>query len=279
MYELLFEMDWVLGIRSDALTAIFTALSQLASTWFLLIFLPLGFWLWRKGTFGRLAVLNLLTFILNSHLKAVYMFPRPDPSFSLVGFSGWSFPSGHAQHAVVTWMWLAWEISKPWSWITGTLLTLSISLSRVYLAVHFGRDVVAGALVGAATLIWFQWLVAARPGGWQNRRWFWLMGLFLLFQIAWLALLRDGGTPLSFLPAAVFVGFSVGLLGRRKSKRLGQGWCIFITAALGVSSLLAIRTGGYFSIDPAVPALLHFTMWGAWMSLIAPGLLEKLRLS
>lgn len=163
MHELLFEMDWVPGFRSDALTVVFTLITQLASSWFLLLFMPLGFWLWRKGTFGRLAVLNLLTLLLNSHLKAVYLFPRPDPSFSIAGFSGWSFPSGHAQHAVVT-------------------------------------------------------------------------------------------------------------------NRVGQRWRLLITALLAGSIILVIQTGGYLSIDSAVPALLHFSICGVWTSLIAPGLLQKLRL-
>jgi glycerophosphoryl diester phosphodiesterase len=280
LYELLFEMDWVPGYRSDALTVAFTLITQLASSWFLLFFLPLGFWLWRKGAFGRLAVLNLLTLLLHSHLKEVYMAPRPDSSFSLVGVSGWSFPSGHAQHAVVTWMWLAWEIGKPWSWVTGTFLTITIALSRVYLGVHFGRDVLAGALVGAATLGWFQWLVATKPGWWQNRHWLWLLGMLLLFQLTWLALLRNRTAPLGYIPAAVVLGFSIGLLARNFEvfARLGQKGCVLLTAVLAGSILLAIRTGGYFSIDSAVPVLLHFMMWGTWMSLIAPGLLQKLRL-
>jgi membrane-associated phospholipid phosphatase len=263
-------MDWVLGIRSPALTVFFSTITHLASSWFLVLFLPLGFWLWRKGTFGRLAVLNLFTLLLNTHLKVFYEFPRPDSSFYLTGFSSWSFPSGHAQHAVVTWMWLAWEIGKPWSWVAGTFFTLSIAFSRIYLGVHFGRDVVAGLLAGGATFVYFMWLWAKLPVGWRK-----LVGMLLLFQVVWLFLTGGGLTLVGFLPSATFVGFGCGLFIK---PRLGLTWNAFITLVLAGSIWLIINRGGYFSIDSTIPAFLHFTLYGAWMSFIAPGFLQKLRM-
>jgi membrane-associated phospholipid phosphatase len=274
------------ALRSEPLTLFFKALTQLGSTWFLFSFLALGFAFWRRYTCARLAVLNVLTVIVNSYLKAVYMLPRPDPSLHMVDFSSWSFPSGHAQHAAVTWVWLAWEIGKPWSWIAGALLTLGIASSRIYLGVHYGRDVVAGLLVGGVSLLCFRWLLTGSiPVRLRLRQPAPLFSL-LVVQFAWLALLHDT-TRIGFLPVVAVLGFWAGLLGKRRWRGLeglGWGWCLLISVAVLLPCFLAIHAGsspstGQTSLTLTSSAIyLQIATLGLWASLIAPELLGKLRL-
>ena len=128
-------MEWTLALRADWLTPIFKGFSFLGYGGFLLLFLPLGYWVWSKNIFARMGLLLILTSLLNAWLKDLFQDPRPDPVFQLdpeVGNS-YGFPSGHAQIAVAVWFWIAWEARKPWIWIISSILVAGICFSRLYL--------------------------------------------------------------------------------------------------------------------------------------------------
>jgi membrane protein DedA with SNARE-associated domain/membrane-associated phospholipid phosphatase len=83
---------------------------------------------------------------------------RPRPPDPVVGYSGSSFPSGHAAHSVL-YVWLAVTIVmrlRPGMArgaavvAVGIALTALVGLSRVYLGVHYLSDVNAGWALGAA---------------------------------------------------------------------------------------------------------------------------------
>jgi membrane protein DedA with SNARE-associated domain/membrane-associated phospholipid phosphatase len=83
---------------------------------------------------------------------------RPRPEHPLVGFSGSSFPSGHAANSVL-YVWLTVTIVlrlRPGMAraaavaAAGIVLTILVGLSRVYLGVHYMSDVSAGWALGAA---------------------------------------------------------------------------------------------------------------------------------
>jgi membrane protein DedA with SNARE-associated domain/membrane-associated phospholipid phosphatase len=83
---------------------------------------------------------------------------RPRPEGALSGYSGSSFPSGHAAHSVL-YVWLAVTIvlrlrpgmARGAALVTGGIvLTALVGLSRVYLNVHYLSDVSGGWALGAA---------------------------------------------------------------------------------------------------------------------------------
>jgi undecaprenyl-diphosphatase len=84
---------------------------------------------------------------------------RPRPEGALAGYSGSSFPSGHATHAVL-YVWLAVTIvlrlrpgmARGAVVVAGGIaLTILVGLSRVYLNVHYLSDVSGGWALGAAS--------------------------------------------------------------------------------------------------------------------------------
>ena len=70
--------------------------------------------------------------------------------------ASYGLPSGHAQLAVVMWMWLAWEIRAVWAWVVCGLIALGVMASRMYLGVHDLEDVTVGAAIGTVTLFIFE---------------------------------------------------------------------------------------------------------------------------
>jgi glycerophosphoryl diester phosphodiesterase len=164
MDSFLHDISWVLPLRSAANTQIFTALSALGYTPFFLVLLPLGYWLWDKAMFTRVAFLIGLVGLSNTFLKELFMDPRPDLALALDGKVGdsFGFPSGHAQIAVAMWFYLASQINRAWAWGLAALIAAGVCFSRLYLGVHDVEDVLGGAALGAASIVIFNGLARER---------------------------------------------------------------------------------------------------------------------
>jgi membrane-associated phospholipid phosphatase len=171
MESFLHDLSWVAPWRSDAATLYFSMATELGYTPFFLAFLPLGYWLWDKSLFTRMAVLIVVTALINAFLKDLFQDPRPDPAFALdaerTGTS-YGLPSGHAQVATAMWLWLAYEIRRWWAWPIAIVIVASVCLSRLYLGVHDVEDVIAGVALGLATLVVFKALLADEFQGWRD---------------------------------------------------------------------------------------------------------------
>ncbi|MCH9633161.1 MAG: hypothetical protein S4CHLAM6_15130 [Chlamydiae bacterium] len=120
---------------------------------FLFVLLPFT-WIF----IGRKAGLRIFSiFILNASIcnlfKNFFAHPRPfhiDPSIGIIQVSGFSFPSGAAQTSALlaTLTLVLWK--NKFKWIVAPIYFAAICFSRVYLGVHFPKDILAGAIVGLA---------------------------------------------------------------------------------------------------------------------------------
>ena len=104
--------------------------------------------------------------LLSNLLKMGFDRPRPDLEHAARVFTP-SFPSGHAMLSAVTFLTLGalltrvnvdWRV-KLYFLALAVLLTFLVGISRVYLAVHYPSDVIAGWCVGSAWALWC-WAVA-----------------------------------------------------------------------------------------------------------------------
>ncbi|MBS1262287.1 MAG: hypothetical protein MAG453_01630 [Calditrichaeota bacterium] len=113
------------------------------------------------GAFNRRTALSLAAVILpsvftNQWVKARIRFPRPPlearHELAFVAPGDNTFPSGHAQNAVVLGLFLISRSYRGSLQALGLALASMIPLSRVYLGVHYPRDVLAGAALGVAVV-------------------------------------------------------------------------------------------------------------------------------
>ncbi len=106
-----------------------------------------------------LVATTLLGGLLNRVLKAYFVRQRPDLAEAIRQAAGYSFPSGHAMGSTIVFgalTYLALRHFTAWrdrsaSIAVAIATVLAISLSRIYLGVHWITDVVAGV---AAGLVW-----------------------------------------------------------------------------------------------------------------------------
>jgi membrane-associated phospholipid phosphatase len=98
--------------------------------------------------------------VLNSVLKMIFARARPDPASALAVAQWYSFPSGHAMGSFITFGALAYlALRQPWPWVAksaGLAVALTtvvlVSLSRVYLGVHWASDIAGGWSAGTVWL-------------------------------------------------------------------------------------------------------------------------------
>lgn len=156
----LHNMDWVLPLRSDNATILANAFTWLGYSTFFLIALPLVYWLWDRAIASRLVVLIAITAVVNGWLKDYWQDPRPDPKYWLDPRIAGSYgrPSGHAQVSFAMWMWIAYEIKRPWAWAAATIIVAGVCMSRLYLGVHDVDDILTGLTLGVVGMGLFIWL-------------------------------------------------------------------------------------------------------------------------
>jgi undecaprenyl-diphosphatase len=120
-----------------------------------------GLW-WRRGERGRVVMLGLASVggsVLGLALKLLFHRARPELTSRLIAVEGFSFPSGHALLALCFYGMLLYllAVGRP-VWLRLALLSAGVILigmvgwSRIYLAVHYPSDVVAGFTVGMTWL-------------------------------------------------------------------------------------------------------------------------------
>jgi len=157
--------NYIQSFRNEYFTAYFVWMSYIGSkkVYFPVMFILFTYFLIRRRYMT--AILLMINFYgsryLNYILKAWYERTRPDIS-QLVTATGYSFPSGHAMNAVAFLGFIAYITitehrlqlyQKLLLIVIACFLIFSISISRIYLGVHYPSDILAGWAAGGSWLI------------------------------------------------------------------------------------------------------------------------------
>ncbi len=206
-------MDYVHAIeqmRTPLLNHFFIFMNLFDTTYFAMVAIPLV-WVICSALWGaRMTYLMALSGLMNAALKHLFSLPRPcqlDPTFCLIEPSGFGFPSGGAQTAALFGFLLFFSAkSKHWKTIAILYFAL-VSFSRIYLGVHYPRDVLAGWVVGGLILCLY-FSVAPRLEAWFAR----IPPKQALLHAIWLPWLTTPLLPKAapeFLPALSTLGIGL----------------------------------------------------------------------
>ncbi len=292
MDNFLHDLSWVLPLRSDAATVVFNGFTWLGYTPFFLIFLPVGYWLWDRALFTRLAVLIAVTAVVNGWLKDFWQDARPDPAFQLDAKrvqDSYGLPSGHSQVAVAMWLWLAYEIKRPWAWAAAIFIAAGVCFSRLYLGVHDVEDVLVGVGLGLLSIAVFAVLVHENVVAYWRRLPAIADFVIIILAIPLLWLVWPAGSEPHAIAAVLFLvlgWFAGAALDRRAAPEkpvLPAWWLQIIMAVGGVFGLFVLRdmlgrAGIAVGLPDATNAYLVATAIGFYATYLAPEIFRRLRL-
>lgn len=141
------------------LTPIMQLFTFLGNEEFYLLVMPALYWCVDSAAGLRTGLMLALSGGVNSYFKLLFHSPRPywidSRVKAYISETSFGLPSGHSQNAASIWGILASSFKKKWLIITAILVTILIGISRIYLGVHFTRDVLSGWLIGCLLLFLF----------------------------------------------------------------------------------------------------------------------------
>ncbi|RDZ43075.1 glucose-6-phosphatase [Haloferax sp. Atlit-10N] len=170
--------ELALADAPDALVFLFGLVTQLGDQWFFFVAFTSLYWLCRpritarpRRTAAAFVGLALGSLALVTALKVGFALPRPptaavadapawpsplsDLFVSFTTDDGFGFPSGHALGTTVVYG-AAVSLLDVWNrrrrLVAAAVVVATVSLSRIFLGVHYGVDIVVGVLLGLVFL-------------------------------------------------------------------------------------------------------------------------------
>lgn len=149
-------LKWFRSFSSPALDALFRCITFLGEQYFIIVIIMVAYFLLDKKAGQRIVFAMVATICLNNSIKGLVKYARPfvyDPTLepaknAIKGATGYSFPSGHTQNATTAYASLALNIKNKKITIIAIIIILLVGLSRLYLGVHYPKDVLFGFLFG-----------------------------------------------------------------------------------------------------------------------------------
>lgn len=167
------NLNLFLQSLGDWLTLPFQGISMLAAEYFFIFIIPLVYWCIDALMGLRMAFLLVISNSINSFFKMLFHSPRPfwyDAKVqALSQETSFGLPSGHSQNSASIYGVTTHHVKKKGFTFLILAVIFLVGLSRIYLGMHFLRDVLTGWFLGALCVAGYLW-AEKRLSGWINKR-------------------------------------------------------------------------------------------------------------
>lgn len=281
-------LRYLTSLQNPLLDQFAWILTFLGNEAFYFIILPFVFLCISKTTGIRLLYVFLLSVYVNSALKIATAVTRPT-AMNLEGVNSLylesaevgsryphdSFPSGHAQGSTTLWGFIAYSINRASVWLTLGILIILISLARLYTAVHWLTDIVAGIAIGIMIITIYH-LMGKKLSKLADRT---KMTLALILPVILMFLFPE---PEGFKYGGFLLGAGVAYLLEKHyvRMRIPRSWLKRLIAyGIGVVGIFALQSGLKIIFpDQSIFHVIRYASLGLWGVWITPLILVKTRL-
>lgn len=125
---------------------------------FFILFLTVYYWVVSREKGTSLLAVGLTAAAVSSGLKEAFGIPRPPTELHLIEASHYGIPSGHALSPLLIYgavLYTAESLTRLQKVLIGFAVVFPISVSRIFLGVHYPADTLAGWFFGAVLLALF----------------------------------------------------------------------------------------------------------------------------
>ncbi|WP_294134758.1 phosphatase PAP2 family protein [uncultured Clostridium sp.] len=193
--------------------------------------------------FGEYIAYSVLTSVLlNNTIKDIFKMKRPIGEEGIRTLreqtaTGYSFPSGHTQSASSFYGAIAIYLKKRAMDIIATIMIILIGFSRLYLGVHYPKDVIVGGILGILTSL----ICYKLYNKFENK-----MLLYVITFVIFIPALTFAHSADFIKGMGTYLGFIIGIYIEKKyvnfSVETSNGNKI-IRVLLGILILLALQVG------------------------------------
>ena len=240
-----FELNIIRAIQSIAnpfLDGLFQFITMFGEEAILIPLIAVIYWAFNKKMGEYIAYASLTSVLVNGAIKDIFKAKRPigEPgirSLKVETATGYSFPSGHTQGTASFWGAIAIYLKKNYMYVVSSLIIILVAISRLYLGVHYPKDVLFGAIFGILTSS-----IAYKLFNKVNNKISLYFGTFIVFMPALLYahsadFIKGMGT---------FLGFALGIYVEKKYVNFsveGKSINKILRVVIGLAILILLKVG------------------------------------
>lgn len=269
-------MQFIQQFANPVLDVIFKMITEIGGETVCIVIMAIFYWSVDKKFGETLGFITLSAVSANNILKDIFRFTRPigvagintDPDYaadllvdnSPTGYAySYSFPSGHSQTTATIYTTLAQHFKKNWAKIVCVAVFVLVGISRMYLGVHWPKDVVCGWAVGVGMSLLLYWLLQKKKAN-KYLVYFFAAGVLCVAGLIFAGTddtVKSLGSVFGFVVAVAFenrfVDFSTDNVAL---------WKRILRVVIGVALLLGVRIGlkAIFPADLIFGFLRYFLM-------------------
>ena len=248
------ELEILRSIQSIAnpfLDILFQLITMCGEQIVLISIIAVIYWALDKK-FGEYIAYSVLTSVLlNNTIKDIFKMKRPIGEKGIRTLreqtaTGYSFPSGHTQSASSFYGAMAIYLKKRIMYIIATIMIILVGFSRLYLGVHYPKDVIVGGILGVLTSL----ICYKLYNKFENKMLLYVITFVIFIPALTFAhsadFIKGMGTYLGFIIGIYiekkYVNFSVEGSTGNKIIRVLLGILILLTLQVGLKVLLPSAT-------------------------------------
>lgn len=275
-------LEFIQSFSNPFLDNFFIAVTTLGEESIYILLLTLMYWCIDKKYGYQLSFTLLFSSAMNSVIKSIFKSPRPISVEHLRHLrvetaTGHSFPSGHTQTVATFFGFIMKRHNKVWLYITSSVIIFLVAVSRLYLGVHWPKDVLVGALLGILLAFLFEYLFRQTS---SIKQLYILMMIFIPFTVC-LLIFNDSADL--YKSCGIFFSFVLGYFIENKYIQFNPKtklpkqivkYIVGLSIALILKSLLKNIFPKAILFD-----FIRYFILGIWITLIAPYLFTVFHLS